>query len=133
MPKTMKTNEPLDPEAIGLFGLVSQVPASNQCPKLVHETGGVVWQLWRYVQNHKTSLHAVFIYSIVGAAAQNCTPKAGICDNCRKRSWVWCWVAPNQLKTIKYPRFVIVNRRTHDLRQSRQLTPIFRSATVRYQ
>ncbi len=77
MPHAMKTNEPLDPVAIGLFSLVGQIPAANQRPELVHEASRVVWQFWWYIQDHTISLHAVFIYSIVEPGAHNCTTKSG--------------------------------------------------------
>jgi ABC-type proline/glycine betaine transport system permease subunit len=74
---TMKTDEALDPVAVRLFGLVSHISATNQCAQLIHKAGRVVWQLWWDIQNHRLSLHAVYLYSILGLLLGYFTVKNG--------------------------------------------------------
>ena len=49
----------------------------NQCAQLIHEAGRVVWQIWWDIQNQRLSLHAVYLYSILGLLLGYFTMKSG--------------------------------------------------------
>ena len=73
----METNKAFDPVAIGLLGFISHVPAANQHAKQIHEAGRVIWKFGWDIQDHAYSLHAVYLYSILGLSRRYFTEKGG--------------------------------------------------------
>jgi hypothetical protein len=73
----MKTNKALDPVAIGLLGFIGHVPTADQHAELIHEAGRVIRKFGWDILDHMLSLHAVYLYSILGLPLRYFTEKSG--------------------------------------------------------